>query len=182
MNAAEDHARYSAAGSGGETRTHNPLINSQMLCRLSYPGTVRPRLVDPGDGTGVPEEISRSPYLGESQVHELANRAMMATVKLRIAAAAAIITGFVLGIVRSRRTRLRVVTPDGTTVRPRSAGTRSSLGAKTRAVIVLTTVRVRDAFGVLGGWRDGEEATDALVIEMTSDLAAAINERSSLAV
>jgi hypothetical protein len=130
----------------------------------------------------VPEEISRSPYLGESQVHELANRAMMATVKLRIAAAAAIITGFVLGIVRSRRTRLRVVTSDGSTVRPRSAGTRSSLGAKTRAVMVLTTVRVRDAFGVLGGWRDGEEATDALVIEMTGDLAAAINERSSLAV
>jgi hypothetical protein len=24
--------------SGGETRTRNPLINSQMLCRLSYPG------------------------------------------------------------------------------------------------------------------------------------------------
>jgi len=31
-------------------------------------------------------------------------------------------------------------------------------------------------------WRDGEEATDALVIEMTGDLATAINERSSLAV
>jgi hypothetical protein len=41
---------------------------------------------------------------------------------------------------------------------------------------------VRDALGVLGGWRDGEEAADALVIEMTSDLAAAINERSSQAV
>ena len=36
--AAEDLVRWSAAGSGGETRTLNPLINSQMLCRLSYPG------------------------------------------------------------------------------------------------------------------------------------------------
>ena len=33
-----DLTRSSPAGSGGETRTHNPLINSQMLCRLSYPG------------------------------------------------------------------------------------------------------------------------------------------------
>ena len=130
----------------------------------------------------MPEEISRSPCLPESQVHELANRAMMATVKLRIAAVAAIITGFVVGIVRSRRTRLRVVAPDGSTVRPRSAGERSGIGAKSRAVMVLTIVRIRDAFGVLGGWRDGEEATDALVIEMTGDLATAINERSSLAV
>jgi len=107
---------------------------------------------------------------------------MMAIVKLRIAAAAAIITGFVVGIVRSRRTRLRVVAPDGSTVRPRSVGARSGLGAKIRAVMVLSVVRMRDAFGVLGGWRDGEEATDALVIEMTGDLATAINERSSLAV
>ncbi|HEY5108598.1 MAG TPA: hypothetical protein VII96_03210 [Acidimicrobiales bacterium] len=115
-------------------------------------------------------------------MHGHANRAMMATVKLRIAAAAAIVTGFALGIVRSRRTRLRVVAPDGSTVRPRSAATRSGHGAKARAVVVLTTVRVRDALGVLGGWRDGEEATDALVIEMTGELATAINERSSLAV
>lgn len=25
-------------GSGGGARTHDPLINSQMLCQLSYPG------------------------------------------------------------------------------------------------------------------------------------------------
>ena len=178
-----DLTRTSPAGSGGETRTHNPLINSQMLCRLSYPGKrARPRLVDPGDGAGVPEEISRSPCPRESQVHGIANRAMMAAVKLRIAAAAAIVTGFVLGIVRIRRTRLRVVTPDGTTVRPRSRrypiGPRGQGPGRRRAQ---PSVRARDALGVLGGWRDGEEATDALVVEMTGDLAAAINERSSLA-
>ena len=102
--------------------------------------------------------------------------------KIRIAAAAAIVTGFILGIARSRRTRLRVVAPDGSTVRPRSTAARSSLGARARAVMVLAALRFRDAIAVLGGWRNGEEATDALVIEMTADLAAAINERSSQAV
>jgi hypothetical protein len=42
-------------------------------------------------------------------------------------------------------------------------------------------VRARDAVGVRLGWRDGEEAADALVIEMASDLASAVNGRSSLA-
>ena len=46
---------------------------------------------------------------------------------------------------------------------------------------VLGTVWVRDAVGVRLGWRDGEEATDALVIEMTSDLATALNSRTTLA-
>ena len=102
--------------------------------------------------------------------------------KLRIAAATAIVAGFVLGIARSRRTRLRVVTSDGSTVRPPSRHARSGAGAKARAVVVLATVRLRDALGVLGGWRDGEDAADALVIEMTGDLATVINEHSSLAV
>ena len=46
---------------------------------------------------------------------------------------------------------------------------------------MLGSVRLRDALGVRLGWRDGEEATDALVIEMTSDLATALNSRSTLA-
>ena len=63
---------------------------------------------------------------------------------------------------------------------PRSAP-RSGRIATARAVGVLTVVRLRDTLGVLGGWRDGEEAADALVVEMTGDLATAINEHSSLA-
>lgn len=115
-------------------------------------------------------------------MHESANRAMMAFVKLRIAAATAIVTGFALGIARARRTRLGVVAPDGSTVRPGSGGVRSDPAVRARAVLVLTGIRVRDTLGVLCGWRDGEEATDALVIEMTSDLATAINEHTSQAV
>jgi hypothetical protein len=106
----------------------------------------------------------------------------MAAVKLRIVAAAAIAAGSAIGIARSRRTRLGVVEPDGSTVRSRGRRRRSGWAAKGRAVLVLTSVRARDALGVLGGWRDGEEAADALVIEMAGDLAAVINERSTLAV
>jgi hypothetical protein len=107
----------------------------------------------------------------------------MAAVNFRIATAAAFAAGFVLGSVRSKRTRLRVVAEDGSTARPRSRPTRIGLTpAKLRAIAVLTAVRARDAVGVGLGWRDGEEATDALVVEMAGDLATAINGRTSLAV
>ena len=105
----------------------------------------------------------------------------MAAVRFRIATAAAFLAGFVLGTARSRGSKLRVVADDGTTVRPRATGRTSRSPAKIRAVVILATVRIRDAAGVRLGWRDGEEAADALVIEMTGDLATAINGRSSLA-
>src|SRR5215208_5853234 len=31
--------REASGSSGGGTRTHNPSVNSRMLCRLSYPGS-----------------------------------------------------------------------------------------------------------------------------------------------
>ena len=116
-------------------------------------------------------------------MHADANRGTMATVKLKVATAAAVSTGIVLGIARSRGTRLRVVADDGSTTRaPARAGRVRRAPAKARAVVVLSAVRARDVVGVRLGWRDGEEATDALVIEMAGDLATAINDRSQLAV
>ena len=114
-------------------------------------------------------------------MHAAANRGTMATVKFRVATAAAFAAGFLLGS-RAGGTRLRVVADDGSTVPPRTrAGRLRGLPTKARAVAVLGTVRIRDAAGVRLGWRDGEEATDALVIEMAGDLASAINGRSTLA-
>ena len=55
-------------------------------------------------------------------MHDAANRATMAAVKLRIVAAAVIAAGSAIGIARSRRTRLRVVASDGSTVRARGGG------------------------------------------------------------
>ncbi len=112
-------------------------------------------------------------------MHAGANRGTMAAVKLRVATAAAFAAGFALGT-RSRRTRLLVVADDGSTIRARSGSVRA-VPAKARAVAVLGVVRVRDAVGVRLGWRDGEDAADALVIEMAGDLANAINGRSTLA-
>jgi len=91
----------------------------------------------------------------------------------RIAAAAAFLIGFALGTARRRQGRLQLV---GTTAARTTA--RAPRLAKVRAVVVLGAVRARDAVGVLLGWRDGEEATDALVIEMTGEVASAINARS----
>jgi hypothetical protein len=104
----------------------------------------------------------------------------MAAVKFRLAAAAAFAAGFALGS-RSRGARLRVVADDGSTARPAGRIRVRRAPAKIRAVVVLSTVRARDAVGVRLGWRDGEEAADAIVVEMAGDLASAINGRSSLA-
>ena len=115
-------------------------------------------------------------------MHGIENQGTMATVRFRIATATAFVLGFVLGSLRSRRTRLRIVTEVGSTTRIRTtAGTARRPRSKIRSVAVLGTVRVRDALGVRLGWRDGEDATDALVIEMTSDLATVLNSRTTLA-
>ena len=114
-------------------------------------------------------------------MHAGANRGTMATVKFRVATAAAFAAGFALGVpvagrptAGRRRRRL-----DGSSRQP--ARPARGVPSKARAVVVLGAVRVRDAVGVRLGWRDGEEATDALVIEMAGDLATAINGRSTLA-
>ena len=114
-------------------------------------------------------------------MHRAANRDTMAPVKLRIAAAAAVATGIAVGVARSRGSRLRVVADDGSTAPARTGPSPRRRMGKARAVLVLGTVRVRDSVGVRLGWRDGEEAADALVIEMAGDLATAINGRTSLA-
>jgi hypothetical protein len=96
-------------------------------------------------------------------------------VRFRIATAAAFFAGFTLGTARRRRGRLRLVE----TTRPSSSASDvTSRAPKVRAVAVLTTVRVRDAVGMRLGWRDGEAATDALIVEMTGEVASAINARS----
>ena len=134
-------------------------------------------------GPGVPEEISRSEHPHGPWVHAAANRDTMAAVRFRTAAIAAFAAGFAIGSLRSRRTTLRVVAADGSIPRARAGRPSTRVTPeKVRAVLVLSTVRVRDAVGVRLGWRDGEEATDAIVVEMTGDLATALKGRRPLAV
>ena len=172
------------SGSGGETRTHNLTVNSRLLCRLSYPGNYVPSPPEFGPGADAPDETSRSQRPsrrnsdggpGASQLRTWLSRATVWGVRFRIATAAAFFAGFTLGTARRRRGRLRLVE----TTRPGSSASDVVARApKVRAVAVLAAERVRDAVGMRLGWRDGEEATDALIVEMTGEVASAINARS----
>jgi hypothetical protein len=95
--------------------------------------------------------------------------------KTPVAAAAAFCVGYALGARRSAGRRLQVVGPAGrgTPV----AGTATLVGAKAKAVVLLGAERARDTIGVRLGWRDGDEAADALVVEMAGDLASALKGR-----
>lgn len=91
-----------------------------------------------------------------------------------IATAAAFCVGFTLGSRTGRNQALRI--SSGPVARP--IGVRVARVASTaRAVVVLGAERARDAVAVGLGWRDADQATDALVIEMAGDLANALNGR-----
>jgi hypothetical protein len=92
--------------------------------------------------------------------------------KTPVAAAAAFCVGYALGSRGAGSQRLRVVGRGAP-----AAGTTSLVGTKARAVVLLGAERVRDTIGVRLGWRDGDEAADALVIEMAGDLASALKGR-----
>jgi len=95
--------------------------------------------------------------------------------KTPVAAAAAFCVGYALGSRGAAGQRLRVV---GQARRSTPvAGTASLTGAKAKAVVLLGAERVRDTIGVRLGWRDGDEAADALVVEMAGDLASALKGR-----
>ena len=124
--------------------------------------------------------MPRSRTRGAAQLQTWASRATVTGVRIRIATtAAAFVAGFTFGSARRRRARLQLVGP----ARPAASAaveghTSGRRAAKVRAVAVLATVRMRDAVGVRLGWRDGEAAADALVIELAGEAASVINARS----
>ena len=97
--------------------------------------------------------------------------------KFRIGIAIAFCVGYILGAKAGReryRSMVRIARQAG-----RSApvtGTVELVGAKTRAVATLGIERVKDAIGVRLGWRDGDDAADAIA----TDLATALNGRRPL--
>jgi hypothetical protein len=106
-------------------------------------------------------------------------------VKIRIATAIAFVIGYTLGArarARAGRRRYeqitRAVTGVGRTARIEHPVTLVS--DKTRAVAALTVERVKDTVGVRLGWRDGDEAADAIAVDLAEDLALAINSRRHL--
>jgi hypothetical protein len=97
--------------------------------------------------------------------------------KPRITTAAAFGLGYVLGSTSARRHAAKLLRTSwrvgGTATRTRPA---ELAAEKARAVARLAGERARDAAGSLLGWRNGEEAADALALDLAADLASALDE------
>jgi hypothetical protein len=99
-------------------------------------------------------------------------------VKFRIGTAIAFLIGYTLGA-RAGRERYRQIVQFGQEL-GRSApvtGTVTLVGDKSKAVATLGVERVKDVIGVRLGWRDGDQAADAIALDLAEDLASALNGR-----
>ncbi len=98
--------------------------------------------------------------------------------KFRIGTAVAFLVGYTLGA-RAGRERYRQIVRLGQDL-GRSApvtGTVTLVGDKSKAVATLGVERVKDVIGVRLGWRDGDQAADAIALDLAEDLASALNGR-----
>ena len=99
-------------------------------------------------------------------------------VKLRIGTVAAFGLGYTLGS-RAGRQRYQQIVRVAESIR-KSAPVTGTLGVATdraKALGSLGVVRLRDAVGVRLGWRDGDEAADAIAAGMARDVASALNSQ-----
>jgi hypothetical protein len=97
-------------------------------------------------------------------------------VKLRIGTAVAFGLGYTLGS-RAGRQRYQQIVRVAESIRHSGpvTGTLGVAGDRARALGSLGVVRLRDAVGVRLGWRDGDEAADAIAAGMARDVASALN-------
>ncbi len=98
--------------------------------------------------------------------------------KFRIGTAVAFLVGYTLGA-RAGRERYRQIVQFGQEVGRSApvAGTVTLVGDKSKAVATLGVERVKDVIGVRLGWRDGDQAADAIALDLAEDLASALNGR-----
>jgi hypothetical protein len=99
-------------------------------------------------------------------------------VKFRIGTAVAFCIGYVLGSRAGRERYLQLAKWAGEVGRSAPvAGTAALIGNKSRAVATLGAERMKDAIGVRLGWRDADQAADAIALDLAEDLATALNSR-----
>jgi hypothetical protein len=97
-------------------------------------------------------------------------------VKFRIATAVAFGLGYTLGTKagRERYNQIKKVTGQVTHSAP-VAGSIGMVGDKAKAAATLGVERARDAVSSRLGWRDGDDAADAIAATMANDVASALN-------
>lgn len=98
--------------------------------------------------------------------------------KLRTGTAVAFGVGFVLGARAGRERYRQIVRLTGDVGRSAPVkGTATLIGNKSKAVATLGVERLKDSIGVRLGWRDGDQAADAIALDLAEDLAIALNSR-----
>ena len=99
-------------------------------------------------------------------------------VKLRTGTAIAFVAGYALGAKAGRERYAQMVRLAGGVGRSAPvAGTAALVGGKSKAVVTLGVERIKDTIGVRLGWRDGDQAADAIALDLAEDLATALNSR-----
>ncbi len=99
-------------------------------------------------------------------------------VKFRIGTALAFGVGYALGSRAGRERYEQIVRFTGGVGRSAPVtGTVTLIGDKSKAAAALGVERLKDTIGVRLGWRDGDQAADAIALDLAEDLATALNSR-----
>jgi len=102
-------------------------------------------------------------------------------VKLRIGTVLAFCIGYTLGTRAGRERYEQLVRFTGGVGRSAPvAGTLAAVGTKSRAAATLGVERMKDTIGVRLGWRNGDQAADAIALDLAEDLATALKSRRFL--
>jgi hypothetical protein len=102
-------------------------------------------------------------------------------VKFRIGTAMAFATGYVLGTRAGRERYLQIVRAAGQFSHSAPVtGTATLVTEKSKAVAALGVERMKDTIGVRLGWRNGDQAADAIALDLAEDLATALKSRRFL--
>jgi hypothetical protein len=99
-------------------------------------------------------------------------------VRFRIGTAAAFCLGYVLGSRAGRERYLQIVRIARGVGRSAPVAAMATLAAdKGKAAATLGAERMKDAIGVRLGWRDADQAADAITLDLAEDLATALSSR-----
>ena len=101
--------------------------------------------------------------------------------KLRVGTTIAFGVGYVLGT-RAGRERYRQIARAARQLGGSAPVTETTtlVVEKSKAAAALGVERIKDTIGVRLGWRDGDQAADAIALDLAEDLATALNSRRRL--